>query len=90
VLVSSLGRYELWVAGSVRGELTGLVDGRRIGRARHELNHAGQFVSLGEAELAPGRHAVELRQTLSRRRPGEGGEAWALGDVLLAPVARCI
>jgi hypothetical protein len=90
VLVSSLGRYELWVAGSVRGELTGLVDGRRIGRTRHELNHAGQFVSLGEAELAPGRHAVELRQTLSRRRPGEGGEAWALGDVLLAPVARCI
>jgi hypothetical protein len=89
VLVSTLGRYELWVAGSVRGELTGLVDGRPVGHTRNELNHAGQFVSVGSAELAPGQHSVELRSALSRLRPGEGGDAWALGDVLLAPASRC-
>jgi hypothetical protein len=89
VLVPTLGKYELWVGGSARGQVTGLVDGRVIGRIRHQLNYAGQFSPVGEVELAPGTHSVEVRQKLSRLHPGEGGPAWSLGDVLLAPLARC-
>jgi hypothetical protein len=83
------GRYELWVGGSVRGELTALVDGRASGRIRHQLNNRGQYSSLGQIELAAGRHSVATRHRLSRVRPGEGGEAWQTGPVLVTPANRC-
>jgi hypothetical protein len=83
------GRYELWVGGSVRGELIALVDGRRVGQVRHQLNHAGQYTSLGQVELTAGSHTLESRHRLSRFRPGEGGEAWATGPLLVTPADRC-
>jgi hypothetical protein len=89
VLVQKLDTYELWVGGSVRGRLTGLVDGRVVGRISHQLNHVGQFSPVGRIQLAPGTHTVEVRQRLSRLRPGEGGTPWALGEVFLAPTVRC-
>jgi hypothetical protein len=89
VAVPTAGRYELWVGGSVRGELTAFVDGRRAGRVRHQLNNQGQHTSLGQIDLAAGSHRVTMRHRLSRFRPGEGGEAWRTGPLLLAPVDRC-
>lgn len=86
---ATTGRYELWVGGSVRGELTALVDGRPAGHIRHQLNNEGQYSSLGQIELAAGRHSVTTRHRLSRVRPGEGGEAWRTGPVLLTPANRC-
>jgi hypothetical protein len=87
--VQANGRYEVWAAGSVRGELIALVDGRQIGRVRHQLNHAGQYTSLGEVELTAGRHTLQSRYRLSRFRPGQGGEAWATGPLVVTPAERC-
>lgn len=89
VSVPAAGRYELWVGGSVRGQLTAFVDGRRAGRVRHQLNNQGQYTSLGQIDLGAGSHAVTTRHGLSRFRPGEGGETWQTGALLLAPVHRC-
>lgn len=89
VSVAKAGRYELWVGGSVRGELTGFIDGRPVGRIRHQLNHKGQYSSLGVVELASGTHTIESRHRLSRLRPGEGGEPWAVGPVVVTPENRC-
>jgi hypothetical protein len=87
--VPKAGRYELWIGGSVRGELTAFVDGRAAGRVRHQLNNSGQYSSLGQVELAAGRHTLESRHRLSRFRPGEGGEAWQTSPVLVTPAPRC-
>jgi hypothetical protein len=82
-------RYELWVSGSVRGELTALVDGQRAGRIRHQLNNQGQYSSLGQIDLAAGSHMLATRHRLSRVRPGEAGEAWQTGPLLVTPANRC-
>jgi hypothetical protein len=89
VAVPAPGRYELWVGGSIRGALTAFVDGRRAGSVRHQLNNQGQYTSLGQIDLTAGSHVVATRHRLSRFRPGEGGEAWQTGTLLLAPVDRC-
>jgi hypothetical protein len=89
VSVEQTGRYELWVGGSVRGELTGFVDGREVGRIRHQLNHRGQYTSLGVVELRPGTHTIESRHRLSRLRPGKGGKPWSVGPLVVSPAVRC-
>jgi hypothetical protein len=89
ISVAKDGRYELWVGGSVRGELAAYVDGRPAGRIRHHLNNAGQYSSLGQVELAAGVHTLTIRHRLSRVRPGEGGEAWTTGPLLVTPAHRC-
>jgi hypothetical protein len=83
------GRYELWVSGSVRGELTAFVDGRPAGRIRHQVDNEGQYTSLGQIELTAGSHSVATRHRLSSFRPGEGGEAWQTGALLVTPADRC-
>jgi hypothetical protein len=87
--VPKAGRYEVWIGGSVRGKLTALVDGRPVGQIRNQLNYAGQYSSLGQVELAAGGHRLESRHRLSRLRPGEGGEAWAAGPLVVTPADRC-
>jgi hypothetical protein len=89
VSIPKAGRYELWVGGSIRGELRGLVDGQPIGRVRHQLNHEGQYTSIGQVELSAGTHALATRHDLSRAKPGEGGESWAFGPLLVTPADRC-
>jgi hypothetical protein len=89
VSVPRAGHYELWVGGSVRRELTGFVDGRPVGRIRHQLNHQGHYTSIGRMTLGAGPHTVTTEHRRSRLRPGEGGEAWAFGPLLIAPVDRC-
>jgi hypothetical protein len=89
VRVARAGRYEIWVGGSFRGRLATLVDGRRIGSARHQLSSEGQYVPLGEVTLKPGAHTVELRQTSSWLDPGSGGPKWPIGPLVLSPRERC-
>jgi hypothetical protein len=87
--VTRPGRYEIWVGGSFRGRLSTLVDGRRIGSARHQLSSEGQYVSLGEVKLQPGSHTVELQQSSSWLDPGSGGPAWPISPPIVSPVDRC-
>ena len=69
VSVPRTGRYELWAAGSIRGELTAFVDDRPAGRIRHQVNHGPAYTSLGQVELTAGVHTVSSRHRLSRLRP---------------------
>ena len=89
VSVPRTGRYELWVRGSVRGELTAFVDGLRVGRVRHQVDHGRQYTSLGEVDLTAGMHTLTSRHRLSRIRPGEGGDAWPTGALVVTPADRC-
>jgi hypothetical protein len=71
--VPRAGTYEAWLGGTVRGSVEMLVDGRRIGAARHQLNGDGGGIWLGEAPLDPGRHEVDLHFGGADLHPGSGG-----------------
>jgi hypothetical protein len=84
--VPRAGRYVAWLKGSVRGNVELLVDGRRIGEARQQLENDGGFVELGEASLAAGAHRVELRFGGADLHPGSGGfPRPETGPLLFAP-----
>jgi hypothetical protein len=87
--VPRTGLYDLWVGGSFRGELVSLVDGRRVGSARHQLSYQGQYVPLGQVTLTAGEHAVELRRKTPALQPGAGGADWRIGPLALSPAGRC-
>jgi hypothetical protein len=89
VVIRRAGGYDLWVGGSFRGELTTYVDGKRIGTARHQLDHAGQYTPLAPVSLAAGPHVVELRRSSPLLQPGSGGAAWPLGPLAVSPAGRC-
>jgi hypothetical protein len=84
VRVSRSGNYEVWLEGSVRPRVELLVDGRRAGEVRHQLNNAGLYVRLGEANLDPGRHEVAIRFHGADLHPGSGGSAPAIGPLVLS------
>jgi hypothetical protein len=86
------GGYTVWVGGSVRGTVELVVDGEPVGEARHRLNNPGQYISLGESELAPGPHRLVLELGGPDVHPGSGGQPLPLGPLVLsraeAPDAR--
>ncbi|MGH2985573.1 MAG: hypothetical protein ACRDLO_02660, partial [Solirubrobacterales bacterium] len=84
VEVERAGRYEIWVAGSVRPAVRLAVDGEPAGAVRHQLNNDGQYVRLGEAELTAGEHTVEIGFAASDLHPGSGGAAAAVGPLVLS------
>jgi hypothetical protein len=84
VRVGTPGLYEVWLGGSVRGEVELLVDGAPVGATRHRLNNAGQYVGLGETTLTAGRHELELRYSGPDLHPGSGGLPLPLGPLVLS------
>jgi hypothetical protein len=82
VAIPAPGRYAVWVKGAFHGRLDVAVDGRSVGSGRHDLSHAGQYVPLGDTELAAGRHAVTLRYEGDDLHPGSGGRPFALGPLV--------
>jgi hypothetical protein len=83
VVVERPGTYGIWLGGTIRGEAEAVVDGRRAGSARHQLNNQGQFIRFGEIELAPGAHEVRVERRGADLHPGSGGPAPPEGPVLL-------
>jgi hypothetical protein len=83
VALPRAGQWSAWLGGSVRGAAELSIDGRDVGSARHFLNNYGFFVDLGEAELAAGRHELELRFAGDDLHPGSGGRAEAAGPLIL-------
>jgi len=67
------GDYTAWLGGSVRGSVELLVDGRKVGEARHELEEEGSFIELGQIHLGAGAHNAELRFGGADLHPGSGG-----------------
>ena len=70
--------------GAFRGPLELSVDGRRVARLRHQLNHDGQYTRLTELDLASGTHSLELRYGGPHPPPGSGGAQFAMGPLVLS------
>lgn len=79
------GSYSAWVLGSIRGEATLYADGEEVGRARHELNHEGGFVELGNLQLPVGQARLRLEPGGGDVHPGSGGHQPPLDLLVLAP-----
>jgi hypothetical protein len=77
------GAYRVWVRGGGGRPLAVAVDGRRVG-AVQELNTPGQWLLIGEVELAPGSHAIELARPGGGLEPGNGFPG-LVGGVALEP-----
>lgn len=71
--VPRAGDYAAWLKGSVRGADQLLVDGRKIGEARQEIDNEGGYVYMGETKLGAGAHRAELRFGGADLHPGSGG-----------------
>jgi hypothetical protein len=79
------GAYELWLGGSFRRLVDLTVDDIVSVDERDQLNHAGQWVPLGTAELAAGRRALTLTYPEPDWRPGSGEPPFAFGPIALTP-----
>ena len=84
VRVPRRATYEIWLGGSVRSGAQLFVDGQPAGEVRHELNNEGQYVRLGEAELDPGVHEVEVRIAGPDLHPGSAGQDGELGPLSMS------
>lgn len=88
IQIPASGRYRVWVGGSARGAVEVSIGGVPAGRARGMLNNNGQFIQLGEMDLARGRLPVTLSyERGSALRPGVGAYPFGLGPVVIEPVA---
>ena len=88
VRVPAAGAYEVWLGGSVRGEMRVLVDGVERGSARGRLNHSGGYVALATVELETGEHEIELAYGGADLHPGSGGRESPIGPLVLRPQPR--
>jgi hypothetical protein len=79
------GSYEVWLRGSVKPEARIAVDGLEVGEVANELNHQGQYIRFGSAELDEGLHTVELALEGSDLHPGSGGARQPIGPITLSP-----
>jgi hypothetical protein len=78
------GRFRAWMRGSSGRPVSGRVDGREIGKAKH-VNTPGQWLELGTVSLSAGSHRLELVRPGGWISPGNGylGE---LGPLALEPL----
>lgn len=84
--LSSAGVYGIWIGGASRGDVAISIDARRADVSGAELDRAGEYHQLGKVRLAPGRHRIELSYSeQSALAPGAGGEAFAIGPIVLSP-----
>jgi hypothetical protein len=86
--IARRGRYSIWLGGSWRQHVTAVLDGRPVGASGLQLSNEGQLLELGDAVLAPGRHALELRFARAFLRPGTGGPEYGYGPLVVAPPLR--
>jgi hypothetical protein len=81
--VPRAGRHTAWLRGSVRGEVELRAGGAEVGSARHELNHEGGFVRLGDVELPAGEAELRVELGGADLHPGSGGPAPDAGPLVL-------
>jgi hypothetical protein len=85
VAVPRAGEYGFYLQGSVRNQLTLLVDGVEIGAVEEQLNESSQFLYFGTAPLAAGSHEVALVLDGQSLAPGSGGPPQPIGPLVLSP-----
>jgi hypothetical protein len=84
VVLAGGGSYGVWVGGSFRGRVQVEVDGVSAGSMRNRLSHGGSYAQLGTLHLAPGRHRVTLNYQRGFFHPGNDGEIFPLGPLVLS------
>jgi hypothetical protein len=77
------GRYGVWIGGSFRGRVEIDVDGHPAGSTRDQLSHGGSYAELGSVNLGPGRHRITLRYDRGFFHPGNAGDVFPLGPIVL-------
>ncbi|MGI9021067.1 MAG: hypothetical protein ACR2G3_10195 [Solirubrobacterales bacterium] len=80
------GAYGAWLQGSVRGLASLYAAGELVGSARHQLNHEGGYVPLGDVELAAGATRLRLELEGADLHPGSGGRPPAVGPLVIEPL----
>jgi hypothetical protein len=78
------GRYGVWIGGSFRGRVEIDVDGVPAGSTRDQLSHGGSYAELGALALRPGRHTITLRYDRGFFHPGNAGDVFPLGPIVLS------
>ncbi len=84
VTVPEAGRYGVWLKGSVGPEVVVRIDGRLIAGVGNELEYHGEYLRLGDLDLAAGRHAVALERLPAPLAPGVSALGQRLGPVALS------
>jgi len=82
--LSAGGRYGVWIGGSFRGRVEIDVDGVSAGSMRNQLSHGGSYAELGSLALRPGRHTITLRYSRGFLHPGNAGDVFPLGPIVLS------
>jgi hypothetical protein len=81
----STGRWQVWIGGSSRGQVSVTVNGIEAGSARGSLNNDGQFIELDELDLPAGDLRIEVGYSQSGLpRPGTGAYPFGLGPVVFS------
>jgi hypothetical protein len=75
------GTYDVWAEGSFGRGVEVLVDGRRVGEARDELNGRLSAAHIARLRLDAGPHAIVLRRGGGSLAPGNGGTARLVGPL---------
>jgi hypothetical protein len=79
------GEYELWLEGSIFGNLDLGFDGDQVASERAAIdNSGGGFEPLGTVHLTPGAHNLELDYEGASLYPGSAAKPWDIGPLLLA------
>ena len=82
--VSVPGTYGFWLGGTFRAQTDILVDGKRVGGARDQLDWPNTYVQLGSAALTKGTHTLELDYHGPDLRPGSAGSPeFGLGPIAI-------
>ncbi len=83
-VLDSGGQYGVWIGGSFRGRVEIDVDGVSAGSMRDRLSHGGSYSQLGSLQLGPGRHRITLRYGRGFFHPGNAGDSFPLGPIVLS------
>jgi hypothetical protein len=77
------GAHTVWIRGRSFRDDEVLIDGRRVGIARH-LNGPNQWIEVGKVTLEAGAHTAELRRPDGSLAPGDR-QPDSLGPIVLVP-----
>jgi hypothetical protein len=92
-ILTSPGRYQVWLGGSFFRRVVSTVDGVKTGSSFEQLNEAGEWTPLGSVRLRVAAHRLTLTYGDANLYPGSGGPGRAgpffpVGPLAVAPVTR--
>jgi hypothetical protein len=92
-ILTSPGRYQVWLGGSFFRRVVSTVDGAKTGSSYEQLNEAGEWTPLGSIPLRVAAHRLTLNYGDASLYPGSGGPGQAgpffpVGPLAVAPVTR--